>query len=288
MLSGSCLFGKISKGIEQAKISAASADVLAHEEELKELGNINELTQKKDETQGRIRENKAVISGFNVRTFLSLIFNPEVSLILPLLQADLRQMDQSMSQTTKQIAELDAQIALENERMAAHTQAKHDDMQQRLEKAREDASTIETTLQGLQSQEKEQQSRSDTLQKEGISFDNMMKEKQGQIQSCVGMIERAKQAQQNSLVPYGRNIKEVLERIGMMNWLGEKPVGPLGMFVKAKDPQKWGQLLRSQLGGYLTAFAVTNAKDRTELKKLLDRTQKYVLSTIDLSCSIIC
>ncbi|KAG6880564.1 hypothetical protein C0993_005774, partial [Termitomyces sp. T159_Od127] len=93
--------------------------------------------------------------------------------------------------------------------------------------------------------------------------------------NCEGMIQRAKDAEKNSLVPYGNNIKGVLEVIKNEKWVGDRPVGPLGLFVKAKDAAKWGALLRSQLSQYLTAFAVTNNADRGKLNKVLGSFNKY-------------
>ncbi|KAF9523413.1 hypothetical protein CPB83DRAFT_690784 [Crepidotus variabilis] len=60
-----------------------------------------------------------------------------------------------------------------------------------------------------------------------------------------------------------------MQKIKSMNWRGDIPLGPLGQYVKARDPKTWGEILRSQLGQYLTAFAITNAADRACLKKLL-------------------
>jgi hypothetical protein len=83
------------------------------------------------------------------------------------------------------------------------------------------------------------------------------------------MIQKAKEHEQNNFAPYGKDIKRVLTQIERMKWHGQKPVGPLGVYVKVKDPQKWAPLLRSQLGGYMTAFACTDARDRPQLKRLL-------------------
>ena len=69
----------------------------------------------------------------------------------------------------------------------------------------------------------------------------------------------------------------VLAEIGRSKWIGDKPVGPFGMFVKLKDP-RWAEILRNQLGSIMSSFAVTNAKDRSQLSQILQRTGKLVLS----------
>jgi hypothetical protein len=100
---------------------------------------------------------------------------------------------------------------------------------------------------------------------------------QGRIMECEQMIERCVQQEKNSLAAYGRDIKGVLERIEKMRWLGDLPLGPLGVNVKVKEPEKWAELLRGQLGKYLTAFAITDARDRPQLKKVLEQSGKYVI-----------
>jgi hypothetical protein len=38
----------------------------------------------------------------------------------------------------------------------------------------------------------------------------------------------------------------------------------------------WADLMRIQLGGLMSAFAVTDARDRPQLKRLLEQTKKCV------------
>lgn len=192
-------------------------------------------------------------------------------------------MDLSVNQTTKQIADLDAQITAENLRMAAHSQAKHEETQARLESARTALSTAEAALLDIQTQVRDQHASNESFKTAGMAAERELAAVKGQIDDCQGMIGRSMDAQKNSLIPYGKGIREVLERIKAMRWSGDSPLGPLGMFVKAKDPKTWGELLRNQLGGYLTAFAVTDARDRVELKKLLERSGKCVVKLPKLS-----
>ncbi|KAG1810673.1 uncharacterized protein BJ212DRAFT_1378104, partial [Suillus subaureus] len=53
-----------------------------------------------------------------------------------------------------------------------------------------------------------------------------------------------------------------------MKWYGDVHVDPLGMHLKLKD-MTWANLMRIQLGDLMSAFAVTDARDRPQLKKLL-------------------
>jgi hypothetical protein len=89
-----------------------------------------------------------------------------------------------------------------------------------------------------------------------------------QIQRCI-------EQQNNSLAPYGRDLKNVLDHIGKMRWHGQKPLGPLGVYVKVKD-RIWADLLRNVIGSHMSSFAVTDPRDLPALKKLLRDSGKYV------------
>lgn len=186
-------------------------------------------------------------------------------------------MDTSLKATNQQIENLESQINAENLRMAAHSQAKHEETQRKIEGAREAVVAAESALETLRTQRQEQLVKNEALKQEGMTADKERIRLQESIQNCQAMIDRSIESEKNSLIPYGRNIKDVLEKIRNMNWVGDVPLGPLGVHVKAKDPRTWGDLLRSQLGGFLTAFAVTDARDRKELKTLLERSGKYVI-----------
>ncbi|KAG6896995.1 hypothetical protein C0992_004775 [Termitomyces sp. T32_za158] len=241
---------RIQKSIEAAEgdFAAATEEVARHENEVAMLGEMEELTKEKDRLQGLIRSNKDSIHKFTL---------------------DLKKMDGSITIITDQIESFDKQIVEETERMAANTQAKHEETQRKLEEARANVNEAQETLERLTSEIEEQVTKTNELKAEGSVLESTVNAIRAEIQNCEGMIQRAKDAEKNSLIPYGNNIKGVLEAIKRERWVGDRPVGPLGLFVKAKDAAKWGELLRSQLSQYLTAFAVTNTADRDQLNKLL-------------------
>ncbi|KAG5721478.1 Structural maintenance of chromosomes protein 6 [Termitomyces sp. T112] len=241
---------KIQKNIEDAErnFAAATEEVAQYENEVAAIGEMDELTKERDRLQGLIRSNKDEISK---------------------LTTDLKKMDGSIVIITDQIKDFDQKIAEETERMAANTQAKHEETQRQLEEARANVKEAQGALDRLMREIEEQNAKTNALKAEGSVLETTVTAIRTEIQNCEGMIQRAKDAEKNSLIPYGNNIKGVLDAIKNERWVGDRPVGPLGLFVKAKDATKWGELLRSQLSQYLTAFAVTNNADRVKLHKLL-------------------
>ena len=160
--------------------------------------------------------------------------------------------------------------------MAVHTQAKHEESQRRIEAAREAVTAIEGNVNSLQIERKKVSGEADAVEREGKDVDRKKSELQNRIHECDQMILAAKNREKDALIPYGKDIKKVLEAIKKTRWFGEEPLGPLGVHVKARDPAKWGEILRNQLSSYLTAFAVTDARDRIQLKKLLHDSGKWV------------
>ena len=158
--------------------------------------------------------------------------------------------------------------------MAVHTQAKHEETQRRIEAARDAVVAIEERTNSLQIERKNVSGEADAVEREGRDIDRKKSELQNRIQECEQMILTAKNREKDALIPYGKDIKKVLETIKKMRWFGEEPLGPLGVHVKARDPMRWGEILRNQLSSYLTAFAVTDARDRVQLKKLLHESGK--------------
>ena len=183
-------------------------------------------------------------------------------------------MNSSIKAINYRITELENQIAEETRRMAVNTQARRDETQRKLGLAKDDVARLETDHQSMIMERKNEGLAADQIKARGVELDQQKAAIQRQIGECENTIKSAEHQAKDALVPYGKGIKQVLEKIQTMRWAGDKPLGPLGLYVKAKDPNRWGEVLRNQLGNYLTAFAVTDARDRQQLKTLLVQSGK--------------
>lgn len=191
-------------------------------------------------------------------------------------------MDVGLKATNNQIKDYNNRIAEEARRMEAHSQAKREETNRRLEEARASVAQADANLKNIQNERRAKLNEQDDIKKKGNDAEAAKSTAERRIQEIGEMIKQCKQQQQNEFAPYGRGIKEVVGQIEKMKWYGEKPLGPLGRYVKVREPQKWAELLRSQLGQYLTAFAITDGRDRPQLKRMLDQSQK--LFSFLLSC----
>lgn len=183
-------------------------------------------------------------------------------------------MNASLETTKNQIQEIDQQIEKESGRMAHQTQAKHDETQRKVEDEKNFIEQSEKRLGEIMMERKNTGLEADRIFERGTEEDKKLRSLQDQIRHCDVMVKTANEREHDSLLPYGRNMKSVLEKVNGMRWCGEKPLGPLGQYVKARDAAKWGDILRSQLLSLLCAFAVTDARDRAPLKKLFHETGK--------------
>jgi chromosome segregation ATPase len=185
-------------------------------------------------------------------------------------------MDTSLKSTNNQIKGYDERIAEETRRLEVNTQAKREETNRKLQAAKDKVAEAEAHLKVLENRMREKTEERDAMGQEGVDAEHAMKTAQERVDHCNSMIQKAKEQEQNNLAPYGKDMKRVLGQIDRMKWQGQKPVGPLGVYVKVREPRKWAPLLRSQLGGFMTAFACTDARDRTQLKRLLHDSGKSV------------
>ena len=187
-------------------------------------------------------------------------------------------MDTSLAAVKNQIEEFDKRIEEEARRMAIHTQAKREETQRKLEDAKEAVTVAERQINELMIERKEISVKADTIRAGGEEMDKERATIGRQISDCDGMIDSARKAETDALIPYGRDIKGLLNKMKSMRWAGDPPLGPLGQYVKARDPKNWGEILRNMLGSYLLSFALTDARDRPQLKKLLMDSGKWATS----------
>jgi chromosome segregation ATPase len=88
------------------------------------------------------------------------------------------------------------------------------------------------------------------------------------ITSVQHNIKRLEDSRRNAINRFGSNLQHALVDIDRYSWKGQKPLGPLGQYVELKDG-RWAELMRVYLGGLMASFAVTDARDREPLSRIL-------------------
>lgn len=187
----------------------------------------------------------------------------------------MRRIDQEVTNTDASIARLDKQIEDEARRMETHTREKRDEARAKLDQVQKDVDANDAHLKAVEADvraDAEQQAGAYAM---GKQLDHQLLDAERDVRNCREQINLCDQGAQNSLTPYGERIGEVMAQVKTMKWHGGIPVGPLGLSVKLKDP-KWADTMRIQLGSLMSAWAITDARDRGQLKALLTRSGKFV------------
>lgn len=239
------------------------------EEVLNALITPENLTTEKERLLQEMRENKERLNTINVGVALFWL-----CVLFDISQRDCKEINTQVMGFDAQIKQFDAQIEQETRKLEAQTQKDHHALQAKLAnaqafidglEARKDTSSIETKRIAVEA---------DHAKADGVVLERKMAEYRDQITQVNALIETARRHEKDALVPYGHDMKQFLETVSRMRWHGDMPLGPLGMFVKAKDADKWGPLLRNQLSQLLCAFAITDPRDRPALQNLIKETGK--------------
>lgn len=91
----------------------------------------------------------------------------------------------------------------------------------------------------------------------------------GEIYTCDSGLRSLATRKTNELAAYGQRVDMVLQEIDRAKWMGPKPVGPLGRYIKLKD-FRYKELMEANLGNFLCAFAVQDSRDKFQLQKILN------------------
>ncbi|KAH8072267.1 P-loop containing nucleoside triphosphate hydrolase protein [Cristinia sonorae] len=242
---------KLEEEIAKAErsIQDASDKVTKFEEEIHALGTIEHLQAQRQEIKDQLKAGSQEIAT---------------------VKADERALNESVQSVRSAIEEFERRIEEETQKQQENTQGKRDETNRKLEEAVTELRTVEKEIDDVKTRLPERETELQRVQNDGRAADLERQEIRRQIEALTRQISNCDEQERNELLPYGQNVEACLADITRARWHGSKPVGPFGMFVKVKDPQ-WAVILRHQLGGLMTSFAVTDGRDRPQLAQILKR-----------------
>jgi chromosome segregation ATPase len=165
-----------------------------------------------------------------------------------------------------QITEFERQLAVEQSKL--ERDAKREEVQRQLERAIQDK---EAKIRAHKQARADLHDRSEAeaaAQAEIQGLQEPMKRNKDKLQGIDDHIDQLKQiAEKGGLASYHRNMPRLVQQVQAAHWYGEKPVGPLGQYVKLKNPV-WTLALRAMIGWTMHAWAVTTERDRTQLHRM--------------------
>lgn len=99
-----------------------------------------------------------------------------------------------------------------------------------------------------------------------------------ELENARSRLANLKAQQTNPLAAYGTGMEILMREIGRARWR-EKPLGPLGQYIRLKD-LRYKDLFQSMLGGLMCGFAVRYREDKDQLMGILQRCLKQSVHTI--------
>jgi structural maintenance of chromosomes protein 6 len=190
------------------------------------------------------------------------------------MQEEKREMNATKITADTTIARYESQITEERRKLEEFSHDKRQETQRKLEEAIE---RYKQTEQRMEAVRRDRTAADEEIRRVRTSHDDMKRqidEAKRHIESINSQLEHIAQRERNKLAPYGRNMELVLADIARQQWYGQPPVGPLGQYVRVRDPT-WAPLMRVRIGGFMSSFAITDARDRKALEDILKRHGKY-------------
>lgn len=110
----------------------------------------------------------------------------------------------------------------------------------------------------------------DNAEEELKDFDTDLKEKKSDVVKCEQLIQGLQRDRGDISKGYHDRLPTLLRAIQNENSFRERPIGPMGHYIRLKE-QKWSPVLESAFGGTLTGFIVTSKSDQTILHRLMQK-----------------
>jgi chromosome segregation ATPase len=128
----------------------------------------------------------------------------------------------------------------------------------------------------------------DEAQKEVKRLENLVGNKRRECQEAEQQLASLNSNRGDKMAGFDREMPKLLQAIQREQRFREKPIGPMGLHIKLRDP-KWSGVLEAVLNSVLTSFLVTSKADQVLLSDILvsdlENTQSY-FSVLIKSCTL--
>ena len=184
------------------------------------------------------------------------------------MQDDERQMNTEKVANDSKIKMYRRQIEEEQRKLDEFSHDKKQEAQRKLDEAIAQHQSATSRLDDLRKDRERAEQEVLETRKENDKLRGDLAQQQRDIESFQSQLDMLSQRERNKLAPFGNNMEHVLADIARAQWYGHPPVGPFGQFVRVKD-EAWAPLMRVRIGNLMSAFAVTDARDRKTLEGIL-------------------
>ncbi|KAF2267665.1 dna repair protein-like protein rad18 [Lojkania enalia] len=183
-----------------------------------------------------------------------------------------REISQKLASKERSIESYEAQIVEHRHRQAEADDGQHAQKMHELEEAKEAYEEAKTRFSNHDDSLPDLTHRLKLAEVEEQKAHNGLLQKQGEIrrsQEKIGEIERGQQSWTDAY-PNSAGLSRLVQAIQGERRFRERPVGPIGRYVKLLKPE-WSSILERQAGASLNAFVVINKDDQTLLSDIMKR-----------------
>lgn len=108
----------------------------------------------------------------------------------------------------------------------------------------------------------------DVATKKSHDVQDAVRRKQDDVAQAEDKLRTLSQGHKDPMRAYAPSLGRLLQAIARETRFADKPVGPMGMYVKLNKPM-WSPILENYFGAALNSFVVTSKKDEKLLSELL-------------------
>lgn len=164
-------------------------------------------------------------------------------------------------------------IATETMKLQEDKKAEQEERKRKLDDAKRSKDEHEARLKEVNDRIRQLTAELSPLKIKIAKAETVASNSKAEMGQCGDILRKIDQQARSRADLYGNAMGQVRQQIETARWFGEKPIGPLGLFVSLRD-RKWAELMQNTLGNMMTSFAVTDARDRANLKSLLSKYRK--------------
>mgnify|MGYP002477590407 CR=1 FL=1 len=176
-------------------------------------------------------------------------------------------MSQTVARLKETIADFDRQIAAEETKLSRDLEAERRPLRDQVDQA--NAEIVELA-ERMQQSRRAADDTEEHLLKLAQEYDNIrsaIETARGKVNDIQSRIEYTRRTAKNNILAYGDKTQQFLQAINQDRGWHEKPIGPIGVFVKLEH-KEYAAVLESFFSQTLNAYICTNHDDATRLRQL--------------------
>ncbi|KAJ2411882.1 Structural maintenance of chromosomes protein 6, partial [Coemansia sp. RSA 2530] len=179
-------------------------------------------------------------------------------------------MNMEARSTRERISSLKAEIKTERARLESKDQDGKEKLRLAIAGLEDNIKEEEARIADLQAEQQAYENRSGVLRETKVGCHRQVEKSRELVTRTRASLEEMMRSTSNSLNAFGQGIVEALDMIDRAKWHNTKPIGPIGRFVKLRDP-KWARIIETTLDKSLNSFLVESHADRTTLDAIFRR-----------------